>query len=148
MKVIFLKDVGGVGQKGTVKEVNDGYAFNFLIARGLAVQATPEKLATYAKQQKELNEQHKQQEEALAKTIKGLEGARLVLETRATEKGGLFKSVTSEDIVKLIHDQKKAAIPADAIDLPKPIKETGEHTIKIAGVGAQAKFILDIKAAK
>ena len=47
MKVIFTKDVGGVGVRGTVKDVSDGYAQNFLIARGLAEQATTEKLAAH-----------------------------------------------------------------------------------------------------
>lgn len=42
MKVILLKDVGGVGQHGEIKDVADGYAMNFLIGRGLAQQATPE----------------------------------------------------------------------------------------------------------
>ena len=53
MKVIFLKDVGGVGQRGSIKEVSDGYAMNFLIAQGLAVQATPEKVAAHARQEAE-----------------------------------------------------------------------------------------------
>ena len=43
MKVIFLKDVGGVGQRGTIKDISDGYAQNFLIPNGLAEQATAEK---------------------------------------------------------------------------------------------------------
>ncbi len=41
MKVIFLKDVKGKGKKGEVKNVADGYAHNFLIKKGLAVEATP-----------------------------------------------------------------------------------------------------------
>jgi hypothetical protein len=52
MKVLFKKDVGGVGQRGTIKDVSDGYALNFLIPQGLAEQATPEKIATHQKNQK------------------------------------------------------------------------------------------------
>jgi large subunit ribosomal protein L9 len=40
MKVIFLQDVKGKGKKGEVKNVADGYAHNFLIKKGLAVEAT------------------------------------------------------------------------------------------------------------
>ena len=45
MKVIFLKDVKGKGKKGEVKNVADGYAHNFLIKQGLAVEATPTNLS-------------------------------------------------------------------------------------------------------
>ena len=47
MKIIFLKDVKGVGQRDALKDVSDGYALNFLIPQGLAVQATPDKIAAH-----------------------------------------------------------------------------------------------------
>ena len=52
MKVIFLKDVAKVGQHGKMKDVADGYALNFLIPRGLAIQATPDKVAAHLTEQK------------------------------------------------------------------------------------------------
>ena len=45
MKVIFVQDVKGSGKKGEVKEVSDGYARNFLIGKGLAVEATAKNLS-------------------------------------------------------------------------------------------------------
>ena len=142
MKVLFLKDVGGVGQAGSMKEVNDGYAFNFLIARGLAVQATPEKIAEYEARVKREGEEHAKAEAELKKTVHALEGTQIEMKVRATEKGGLFKSITVSDIQKSI----KTKIPATAILLAKPIKEIGEHNIKISAAGAESTIVLVVSA--
>ena len=53
MKIIYLKDVPGGGKKGQIAEVSDGYAKNFLIAKGLAQPATPEVQAKVAKEERE-----------------------------------------------------------------------------------------------
>lgn len=142
MKVLFLKDVGGVGQAGTIKNVADGYAMNFLIARGMAVQATPEKVAAHEAAAKREGEERARVQAALAKTVQALEGKRIETSVRATEKGGLFKSVTAADIKKLLDKD----IPEDAIQLEKPIKEVGEHPIKIKTAGVSAEIILAIKS--
>ena len=141
MKVLFLKDVGGVGQAGKIKDVADGYAMNFLIARGMAVQATPEKVAAHAAATKREGEAHAREQAELAKAVQALEGARIEMKVRATDKGGLFKSITVSDIQKSL----KVAIPESAITLPKPIKEVGEHPIKIKTAGVSAEIIVDIK---
>jgi large subunit ribosomal protein L9 len=143
MKVLFLKDVGGVGQAGTIKNVADGYAMNFLIARGLAVQATPEKIAAHEAAAKRAGETHAKEQAELAKAVQALEGSRIEMRVRATEKGGLFKSITASDIRKSL----KASIPEDAIQLGKPIKEVGEHSVKIKTAGVSAEIIVAIKAA-
>lgn len=140
MKVILLKDVARVGQHGTLKDVADGYALNFLIARGLAVQATPEKLVAFEVAQKREVEMREQERIALVKNVQSLEGSRFEIKVRATPKGGLFKSITTADIIKLLN----ADIPEDAIRLEKPIKETGDHKIAIISGDAKAEIILSI----
>ncbi len=142
MKVILLKDVGGVGQHGTVKDVSDGYALNFLIARGLAVQATPEKIAAFEIAQKREVEIREQERIVLVKSVQGLEGTRIELKVRATEKGGLFKAVTVVDIIKLLN----VDIPENAVQLEKPIKETGEYKIGIVLNAVKAEITLAIIA--
>ncbi len=146
MKVLFLKDVGGVGQRGTVKEVSDGYAMNSLIPKGLAVQATPERIAEVAAAHKKDVEEKALREAKINADIKSLEGSRFELSVRTTQKGGLFKSITAPDIVKLIAAEKKVTVPAESIALPKPIKEIGEYEIKIKTAGSSAGITLAIKA--
>ena len=58
MKVIFLKDVKGKGKKGEVKNVADGYAHNFLIKQGLAVEANPTNLSALEGQKNKEKECH------------------------------------------------------------------------------------------
>ncbi|OGG53907.1 50S ribosomal protein L9 [Candidatus Kaiserbacteria bacterium RIFCSPHIGHO2_01_FULL_53_29] len=142
MKVILLKDMAKVGQHGTIKDVADGYALNFLIARGLAVQATPEKIAAHTAMQKREGEAREKEAQATVATIKSLEGKRIEIKARATEKGGLFKSITAADIKKVIGKE----IPEDSIQLTKPIKEIGEYVVKIAAAGAEATITLDVTA--
>ena len=142
MKVLFLKDVGGVGKAGTIKNVADGYGMNFLVARGLAVQATPEKIAAHEAQAKREGEAHAAAEAELKKVVQSLEGTRVETKVRATEKGGLFKSITASDIQKLL----KVKISETAIVLPKPIKEVGEHKIKISAAGAESTITLAVTA--
>lgn len=147
MKVIMLQDVGGVGQRGKVVEVSDGYALNLLIPQGKAIQATPEKEAE-AKKRIAAESAHKQEEEAkLIDAIKSLEHAEVKISARATEKGGLFKAITATDLAQAILDQKKLHVPHMCIQLAKPLKETGEHIIEVKKEKVSSKMRVVISAA-
>jgi large subunit ribosomal protein L9 len=145
MKVLFIKDVGGVGRHGEIKDVADGYAMNHLIPNGFAVQATADKVKAHAEtvQKNQVAREHELQ--ALTASVQSLEGVRVDIAARATEKGGLFKSISAPDIQKAIKEQKKIDIPVDAIQLEKPLKQIGEHQVQIKTAGAKAGVIFSIK---
>ena len=143
MKVILLKSVGGVGQAGEVKDVSDGYGFNYLIVRGLAVQATPDALAKHEHIQKEAGAAHEKEQAQLAQAVQALEGQRIEMKVRATEKGGLFRSITAADIMKALGK----GIPESAVKLEKPIKTVGEHITTIKAAGAVARVTIAVVAA-
>ncbi len=146
MKVILLKDVSKVGQQGTVKEVADGFAENMLIARGLAVQATPEKIAAYEKNRKIEEAELAKKMEVLAKSIQGLEGKKVEIVARATEKGGLFKALAAKDIAHAFEGQG-SKIPLENIQLEKPLKTVGEHKVLVVSGKVQAHITVAVKAA-
>lgn len=146
MKVIFLKDVAGVGQRGSVKEVADGYALNMLIPRGFAVTATPEKLAMHQKEQAAHAAERAAKEKALAKLLQSVEGKTFALQVRATDKGGLFKTVDADEIGKVLA-KNGAPIPSELVVLEKPIKQIGAHAIALAAHGVRAHFTLQIEKA-
>ena len=69
MKVIFLQDVPRVGKKYDVKEVNDGYAVNFLLPRKLAIKTTPKAVAELEMRKKEIVLEKEVQESLLLKNL-------------------------------------------------------------------------------
>lgn len=142
----MLKDVGGVGQRGKVVEVSDGYALNYLIPQGKAEQATPQK---EAEANKRLEEQRIAQDNASAairSALDALDGESLTLKAKASEKGGLFKAITAGDIAALILNAKGIQISDTLIHLDKPIKEVGEHTVVIKHEKAASKMRLVVEA--
>lgn len=143
MKVIFLKDVAGAGKVGEVKQVADGYALNFLIPRGFVMQATKENLAAHEKRIAENAAAKEKEEQKLIAAIRSLQGTRAEIKARATEKGGLFKSILPSDIKKALEDPD---IPEEAINLAKPIKEVGEHEVMLRAAGSEAKITVVVSA--
>ena len=130
MKVLLLKDVPGVGQKNDVKDVNDGFARNFLLARKLAIAATDEKLRSVeqektGKQEKQLHEQTKYQN--IADKIKSVE---VIITTKIGEKGRAFGSIGAHQIKKALEKQG-IDIKEEWIGLEEPLKTTGSKQIPL-----------------
>ena len=148
MKILMLKDVAKVGQRGSIKEVADGYALNYLIPNSLAVQATPEKVASHAAAQMKKEAAREMEQRKIAANIKTLENARIEIQARATEKGGLFKSITAADLIKAILDQRRIKLNETLVILEKPIKELGEYSIPIRASGLEARIALVVSTKK
>ncbi len=129
MKVIFIQDVKGQGKKGEEKNIADGYARNFLLPRGLAVEATAANLNNL-KGQKASEAYKKEQEIKAAEEIKKqLEGVTVKICAKAGENGKLFGSVTTKDIADALKAQHKIEIDKRKIVLAADIKATGEVTV-------------------
>lgn len=131
MKVILLQDVRKVGRKGEVKDISDGFATNMLLPKKLAEAATPAAIARIEAEKKKREAEASAQERALGNMIDSLRGAVIEVSSRATDKGGLFKSVDEEAIAKAIRGQKSLEIPEELITLKEPIRTTGKHTITL-----------------
>ena len=130
MKVILIKDVKGSGKVGDVLNVADGYARNYLIARGFAIEATAKNINDLAG--KKASEQHKldiAKSEAEA-TAKKLNGATLTVKLRAGQNGKLFGSVTSATISEMISAQFGENIDKKKISAGE-IKAYGDYSVDI-----------------
>ncbi len=147
MKVILLKDVRGVGAHSDIKNVADGYAINFLFPQKLAEAATEEKLKQLENRKKEHDAELKLKDEQLNNKINQLRGKQVTIQARATEKGGLFKSIAPKDIAKAILAEHSLEIPESAIEIKEAhIKTTGAHQVSLASTGAKAELAVAVVA--
>ncbi len=129
MEVIFVKDLKGQGKAGDKKNISDGYAKNFLIPKGYAVEATASNLNNL-KGKKESEAFKKQQELENAQMLKEkLENITVNLKAKAGDNGKIFGSVTSKDISDALFKKFGLNIDKKKIVLPDGIKEIGTFTI-------------------
>jgi len=145
MKVIFLHDVPRVGKKNDIKEVNDGYAMNFLLPRKLAVNATPKAVAELELRKKEIAIEREVQESLLLKNLEAIKGKVIVIKAKTDEKGHLFSKIHTKEIIEAMKAQNHADIAEEFIILEKPVKEIGEFEIPIEIMGKKSSFKLVVE---
>ena len=130
MVVILLKDVKGTGKAGDVVKVNDGYARNMLIPKGLAKEATQGNVRNLEKQKAIAEEKRAEEKAAAQKKADELEKIILTVPSKGGENGKLFGSVTSVDIAKALQDQEGITIDKKKIEMPEgPIKQAGTSQV-------------------
>lgn len=142
MKILLLQDVKGVGRKYDVKEVSDGYARNFLIARKLATPADGAamklKAAAEAQEQARLS--------GYRESAKRLAGEVLEFRVRAGDKGEVFGSVKAEEIKKTLAER---GYDAGEVLLDQPLRALGEREVSVKfGRGVTGKVRVRIIAGK
>ncbi len=146
MKVIFKKDVGGVGQRGKIKEVSDGYALNFLIPNGMAEQATPDKVAAYQKAEEAVAKDQAIRDAEWEGYARKIDGGKFQILVKANEKGSLYKQLTAAEIVAEIKKVYSVDVPTDALVINAPIKQVGETDVTVKFGTHTAKVTLILKA--
>ena len=131
MKVIFLKDVKGKGKKGEVKNVADGYAHNFLLKKGLAVEATNANIGQLEGQKKK-EQQVAQEELEEAKQLKAtLEDLTVEMKAKSGEGGRLFGSITSKQIAEVLKKEFELKIDKRKIEMNDAIRTLGYTNVPV-----------------
>ena len=131
MKVILIQDVKNIGKKDTLAEVSDGYARNFLIPKGLAVEASASKI-NEMKMRQGADKSRKENEAAKARGLaEKIKGVTVAFTSKAGESGKLFGSITSKDIADKLKDEQKVQVDRRKIVLPEAIKALGVYDIEI-----------------
>ncbi len=146
MKVVLLSDVKGQGKKGDTINVSDGYARNYLIARGLAAPANKQVTNDFAgKKQSEAYREQQAREAALAAAA-ALEGKTFVMKAKGGESGKLFGALTAKEIAAEISAQTGLEIDRKKL-VTDAIKAFGEYTI-VAKLykGVNASFAVNVEA--
>lgn len=130
MKVFLLKDIEKVGLAGEIIKVNEGFGRNFLIAKKLALEVTPENEAGFKNKIKVVAQRKEvvaTKTSMLAEKIKSLE---LVLKRKMHNGDQLYGSVSSQEIVDLLAD-KGVSVAKNQIILDKNIKSKGAYNVII-----------------
>ena len=130
MKVILQQDVKGQGKKGQLVDVSDGYARNFLLAKKLAVLATPENVNTMKQQEKARKAQEAAEKAEAEALSKKLETVTVKVAAKAGEGGRLFGAVTSKEISEALNAQFGLNIAKTKLVLEEPIKACGGYKIR------------------
>jgi len=128
MKVILLTDVPKVGNRYEVKDLSQGYAQNVLLAKGLAVLATPHELAKVENRKKEIEKKKQEEAKAFEELISVVSSHPVVIKVKANEKGHLFKSVNKRDVIDAVKNTKGVIVDEDHLVMDH-IKELGSHKV-------------------
>jgi large subunit ribosomal protein L9 len=130
MKVILKDDVKNVGNMGDIVKVADGYARNYLVPRGLAVEASTKNVKSVEHEKRIIQEKSKKIKNSAQDFSDRLSKVTLVMKANAGEEGKLFGSVTTMDIAEALKNEG-FDIDKKKISLDEPIKRLGEHTVNV-----------------
>ena len=130
MKVILKQDIKGKGKKGQMIEAAEGYARNFLIPKGMAVEATADAVNTMnlqAKAKAKADAEAKAEALAIAEKLKACQ---VKIAAKGGEGGKLFGAITGAAIADALQAQHGLTIDGKKLVLDQPIKSFGSYEVK------------------
>jgi large subunit ribosomal protein L9 len=132
MKVILNQTVPKVGKAGTIVNVADGFARNYLFARGLAIVADKRQIEALEKRTSRVAAKTAGEKTSAEATRENLNGKTVRIEGQVGKsQGKLFGAITSQDVVDAIQKQLGVAVDKKKVALVEPIKKLGRHEVEI-----------------
>jgi len=131
MELILRSDVDGLGHRGDIVDVADGYGRNFLLPKGLAMKVTPGAREQAASMAKARAVQDAEEREAAEGIATQLAGRTITIAMRAGDEGRLFGSVTAADVAEAVAAQASIEIDRHDLVLEENIKEVGTHEVVV-----------------
>jgi len=130
MEVILKEDIVNLGKIGEVVRVRDGYARNYLLPRGLVLEANKKNLKTFEHHKKLVGDQKQKIVRQAQSVGDQLNGVSLVIPMKVGEEGKLFGSVTNIHIEKALK-AKGLNVDRRKIQLAEPIKSAGDYDVPV-----------------
>ena len=130
MKVILTANVPSLGAPGNVVEVARGYARNFLIPQGKAMEANPGNLARFESQRAKITQQFEREKEAAAELAARIAEVSLTIAQRVGESERLYGSVTNAVIAQELEKQG-FTVDKKQVELDEPIKQLGTYQVAV-----------------
>lgn len=130
VKVILKDYVPGLGDQDDVVQVRRGYAFNYLIPKGLATLGTPSALKEHEEKLRQRRHKEEQIRQSILEKAKQIEALELKVPAIVGEKGRLFGSITTSQLAKAL-EEHGIQVDRRKITIPHEIKEVGKYTATI-----------------
>jgi len=130
MEVILMTDVRTLGKRGDVVDVKPGYARNYLLPQGIALEATTGNIKYFEQIKAKIDARIAREKEAAAEVAQHLEGVRIEVSKRVGETETLYGSVTATEIADEL-EKKGIEVDKRKIDLEGGIKTVGDHPVRI-----------------
>jgi large subunit ribosomal protein L9 len=130
MKVILTEEIRGLGTRGDVVTVKDGYARNYLIPKNLAQEANTSNLKAIEHKRHKWALLAQEEKNAAQKQADRVKGVKIKIEKRVGENGHLFGSVTANEIADALME-KGIEVDKRRIELASPIKNIGMHDVEV-----------------
>lgn len=131
MRVILMHDVQHTGRRGDIIDVKPGYARNYLMPNGLALEANAGNLKVFEQQKRKIELKHEKEREEAQRVAGELIDVKVKIAKRVTETETLYGSVTASEIADAL-EAKGITVDARDIDLEGGIKAVGEHMVRVA----------------
>jgi len=129
MKLLLRSDVDGVGKRGDIIDVADGFARNYLVPKGFAIKATAG-VQSQGEAMRRSRDQKDAADRAAAEEIaKNLVPVVITVTSRASGEGKLFGSVTTHEVLEAVSSQTGIELERKHLHLDEPIKTTGTHHV-------------------
>jgi len=130
MEIILQKDIDELGLEGDIINVTRGYARNYLIPKGLGIEATPQNLKAFELKKKKIEVKRLKAKEDALRLKQLVEGILIKFSHKAGEEGKLYGSITTMDIADRL-EQEGILIDRRKIVLDRPIKTLGEFDVPV-----------------
>lgn len=147
MEIILVQDVDNLGGKNELVKVRNGYARNFLIPQGLAVEANPSNRKQLEERLKVAKKKEDQMLAQINSVVARLNESPLKVGAKTGTSGKIFGSVTPLQISRAIRDQKGYDIDRKKISITDEVKELGTYKAAIDfGNGQHAEVTFEVVA--
>ena len=130
MKVILMKDIENLGNEGDIISVKPGFARNFLLPKGLAINFSSNQLTKIENQLKQQEHKIEREKESLSDILNQISGLEVSIKAKSEDNERLFGSVTKADIEQLLLEHN-IQIDKKYIDLKSPLKTLGLHEVGV-----------------
>jgi len=131
VKVVLLQEVQGIGGPGTVKDVADGYARNYLLPKKLATPATAGALKQVERVRAVEDRRQARLDEQAAAMAARIDGQEVTFRVRAGEEGRLYGSVTNGDVAEVLSRQIGEDVDKRRVILEEPIHVLGTYEVPV-----------------